>query len=297
MSNKTGNQANRDIEIRSGNPVSLAPADYAAASILASMRRGGPNRNAVDEPAQPMFDMEAAQALVSLSQSGPNCTDVHERAPSMSDLEAANVLSTLSQSGQNGTAIQERPAPISLVLDVRTMRTRLDSTDEDIRGVNPFREAQSHGPLSAWERSISVAELAERLWSISLVHLELPQIELAAERITSTLHSIPLIIRFHRYSDVPEEVGRFVDMWDAAGYTPEMVLEMLCRNNLLIPRGYIVQRLGLQNAVNSVPTPQTLRRDDLNDCTSDDGFMEEDNLEEDERDDWESELELWYDEY
>jgi hypothetical protein len=232
-----------------------------------------------------MSQVEAEHVLVPLSQSDLNRVDLHEEEQTMSNTAAAQALVPLGQSGAIRTAVHGRAVSNVLVWDVRTKRTRLDSTDENIREVNPFREAQISGPLS---------ELAERLWSISLVHVDPPQIELAAERITSSFYHFPPVIRYDRYSEVPEEVGRFVDMWDAAGYTLDTVLEMLCRNNVIVPREYIVRRLALQNAVDFVPAPQALV---ANRWTSDDEFMGEGNLDDDSQDDWEDDFELWYEEH
>jgi hypothetical protein len=285
MPNNTDNQANRNMETDSGHLQSLSPADFVAASILMSVRHGGPNSATVHERAATMSQMEAEHALVPLSQSDLNRVDLHEEEQTMSNTAAAQALVALSQSGAIRTAVHGRAVSNVLVWDVRTKRTRLDSTDENIREVNPFREAQVSGLLS---------ELAERLWSISLVHVDPPQIELAAERITSSFYHFPPVIQYDRYSEVPQEVGRFVDMWDAAGYTLDTVLEMLCRNNVIVPREYIVRRLALQNAVDFVPAPQALV---ANRWTSDDEFMGEGNLDDDSQDDWEDDFELWYEEH
>ena len=295
MSNNTGNRANRNTEINQGNPRSLSPADFVAASILVAMRHGGPTSTAGHERAATMSQTEVEHVLQPLSQSNLNRADVHEEEPTMSNMAAAQALVALSRSGAIRTAVHGRAVSNVLVWDVRTKRMRPDSTDENIREVNPFREAQAiSGHPSGEARSNSLAELAERLWSISLMHIDPPRIELAAERITSHLYSLPPVIRYDCYSDVPEEVGSFVDMWDVAGYTLDRVLEMLHRNNVMVPREYLVRRLGLQNAVNFVPTPQTLV---ANQWTSDDEFMGVQNLDEDTQDDWEDDLELWYEEH
>jgi hypothetical protein len=293
MSNNTSDQANHDIETNQGNPRSLSPADFEVASILVAMSRGGPNSTAGEKRAATTSELEAAHILMPLSQSDLNRVDNHEEEVSASNMETAQALVALSRSGAIRTAVHGRAVSKVLVWDVRTKRMRLDSTDENIREVNPFRGPHA-SDLSDEARSNSSSELAERLWSISLMHIDPPQIELEAERITSDLYSLPPIIHCGRCPDVPEQVGCFVDMWDVAGYTLDMVLDMLLHNNIIVPREYLVRRLGLQNGVSLVPTPQEPVVDQW---VPDDEFMGEDDLDEDPRDEWEDDLELWYEEH
>lgn len=260
------------------------------------------NRNAEDRSGSPLplslADVEAASILMSLSRSGPNHTAVHKRAAPTSDLEAASILLSLSRSGPNRTGVNERAVPEFLIWDVRTMSRRLDPIVENDNGrVNPFGQAQINGPSSTRARSNPIAELAERLWSISLVHLVPPQIELASERFTPAAPSLPYVMRFLRCCEVPEEVGRFINLWDAAGYTPQMILQMLCRNNVIIPHEYIIRRLGLQNAVFSDSSLRTTSGGEEWNAGMPGVELTEEDDDEDERQDWESDLELWYDEH
>ena len=221
-------------------------------------------------------------------------------AHSPADMEAAAALVALSQDDPNRNPSSTRR---TLIWDVRTNARRLEPVFENENGrVNPFARAQNHGPFSTpapWDFD---AMLAERLWSISLVHLVPPQIELASERFTAGAIP-PMVLQISSSSEIPnipEELGRFVDLWDAYGYTGPTIGEMLSRNNVMIPRSYISERLGYGHG-DSDNDPRSFSDGELDADLDDSGYEEddegEDDDDEDEREDWQSELEFWYDEH
>ncbi|ERF71184.1 hypothetical protein EPUS_06013 [Endocarpon pusillum Z07020] len=227
-------------------------------------------------PAHTPADMEAAAALVALSQGNPN----H------------------NPSSTRGT----------LIWDVRTDSRRLEPVFENENGrVNPFARAQNNGASSIPAPCDFNAMLAERLWSISLVHLVPPEIEFASERFTAGAMP-PTVLQVSRRSEIPmipEELGRFVDLWTDYGYTRHTIGEMLARNNVMIPRSYISERLASRQA----DSDNDLRSfsDGGLDVEMDDSGYEvddeeegddgEDDDDEDGRGDRQSELEFWYDEH
>lgn len=227
-------------------------------------------------------------------------------AHSPADMEAAAALVALSQGNPNHNPSSTRG---TLIWDVRTNTRRLEPVFETENGrVNPFAREQNNGasstPVPWWDFD---AMLAERLWSISLVHLVPPQIELASERFTAGAVR-PMVLQISSSSEIPnipEELGRFVDLWHDYGYTGHTIGEMLSRNNVMVPRSYISERLDRRHP-DSDSDLRSFSDGDLDAEMDDSGYEvddeaedddgEEEDEEEDECEDGQSELEFWYDE-
>ncbi len=159
-------------------------------------------------------------------------------------MEAAAALVALSQNNPDHTRSRE---PGVLIWDVRTDSRRLEPVFENANGrVNPFGRVQNNCPFSIPTLSDFNVMLAERLWSISLVHLLPPQIELASERFTAGAF-LPRSLQVPgrpELGNMPEALGRFIDMWDAYGYTGRTIGQMLFRNCIFFSHLYISQRTG-----------------------------------------------------
>ncbi|KAF7508302.1 hypothetical protein GJ744_009447 [Endocarpon pusillum] len=229
-----------------------------------------------DLPAHSPAAMEAAAALVALSQGPPN----HD------------------PSSTRGT----------LIWDVRTDTRQLENGR-----VKAFARAQNNdafSPPAPWGLD---AMLADRLWTISLVHLGPPQIELVSERCTAGAMP-PTVLQVSSSSEkanvLKELLGRFVDLWDDHGYTRHTIGQMLARNNVLIPPSYISERLARRRA-SSDNDLRGFSDADLDAEMDDSGYEvddeeehnegedddDDDDDDEDECEDWQSELEFWYDEH
>ena len=231
------------------------------------------------------------------------------RSFSAADIEAARTLVSLSQGGSNRnpgnsrSSVNGRATATVRVRDVRTSALRVEDVALIDGGVaNPFSLAHASTNSPAASSLDPMAHLAERLRSISLVHLTPPQIARASQRSPSGATGLPHVIRYHHCSETPEEVGRFVDFWDAHGLTPRGINDMLWWNNIVVPRQYILQRLGFGNGLREsdlrrmfgggsearTGTPESRSRHSGEDESDDDQHR---------RDSWESQLELWYEEH
>lgn len=163
---------------------------------------------------------------------------------SRAEMEAAAALVALSQDNRH-----RNPSSMGgiLIWDVRTNTRQRQPIFENENGrVNPFARAQNNSAFSTPASSDFNAMLAERLWSISLVHLAPPQIELPSERPTAGA-ILPECLHVRRSSETlnfPEELGLFIDLWDAYGYTGKTIGQMLFQNHVLFSHSYITERTG-----------------------------------------------------
>ncbi len=165
-------------------------------------------------------------------------------AVSAADMQAAETLLYFSQVGPNRTAVAQ-PQPASKDENDQTLTSRLESiclTGEGAFG-RPYQPKDI--PLfAAPSTSDPMAQLVERLRDISFAHLNHPQGKNGDHRSTFGTLNSPHVIGYYRCSEVPEEIGRFIDLWGARGYKPEGILNMLLLNNVIVPYEYLYGRLA-----------------------------------------------------
>jgi hypothetical protein len=162
-------------------------------------------------------------------------------ASSPADLAAAAALMSLSRGGSSSTRVDT-----SQIWDARTTTQRLEPvTSNATGGVNHANLMLANPSYSAAATSDQVSQLAERLMVISLVHSNPLRVEPLSEPSTFVTPGVQPTIQYYRSSEVPGEVGRFVDVWDARACTPYTILNMLFLNNVIVPPEYVFRRVGL----------------------------------------------------
>ena len=159
-------------------------------------------------------------------------------------MQAAAILLSLSRGGSNHTAIAQ-PQPQPQYGNDQGSRDRLESislTGEGGFGCTNLSETNSAflPPL----HSNPMAELVERLRNISFAQISHTLAEHDPQQTSFGTLSSPPVIHYYRCSEVPEEVGRFIDIWNFRGYTSEGILNMLLLNNVIIPHECLYGRLA-----------------------------------------------------
>ncbi len=234
------------------------------------------------------------------NQTNHNVRGGSDNAPSYSraEMEAAAALVALSQDNRHRNLSSMGG---TLIWDVRTNTRRPQPIFEGDNGrVNPFAPAQNNSAFSTPASCDFNAMLAERLWTISLVHLAPPQIELASERSTAGA-VLPEGLQVPRTSETPtypEELGRFIDLWDAHGYTGKTIGQMLFQNHVFFSHSYINERTGhgygySEGLIRSLSYEEPDA--DMGDTDYGEEDEEEEEDEEDELERWENPFKYWYD--
>jgi hypothetical protein len=162
-------------------------------------------------------------------------------ASSPAYLAAAAALMSLSRSGSSSTRVDT-----SQSWDARTTTQRLEPVASNATGGgNSVSLTQVDPSCSAAATPDQVSQLAERLMAISLVHSNPPQVRPLSEPSTFVTPGVQPTIQYYRSSEVPGEVGCFVDVWEARAYTPYTILNMLLLKNVIVPPEYVSRRVGL----------------------------------------------------
>lgn len=167
---------------------------------------------------------------------------------STADIQAAETLVSLSRGDSKRIAVAQPQSPSQYGND-QTLLGRLESISLTGGGVfSRPRQPPANSTIAAPSTSDPVAQLVKRLHDISLAHMNDSEEEKSDHRSKfGTLDSSD-VIGYYRCSEVPEEVGRFVDLWDARGYTFEGILNMLLLNNVIVPHEYVYGRLAYGNS-------------------------------------------------
>jgi hypothetical protein len=180
---------------------------------------------------------------------------------STADMQAASILLSLSRGESNRTAV-DQPQSTSQYGDDQTTTGQFESISPTGEGVfDRTNPGQTNSTGSSPLRPDPMAELVERLRDIALAQHHQPLAEHHPQRPSSGTLGSPCVIGYYRCSEVPEEAGRFIDMWDSRGYTADGILNMLLLNNVIIPHEYLYGRLGYGPSVSESNLRSTLDED------------------------------------
>lgn len=221
-------------------------------------------------------------------------TSIFPREYSQDDLEAAATLICLSR----GHLTRAAATDISQNGDIGTTIQKLEEVSLNDDGpVNPTSQAEINVDLRPSPASDPMDRLRDRLWSITLTHLKPPPVLPGPEHFTFVNPNTLPVVFYHHSSEVPGEVGNFVDLWEAHGHSPTEISNMLFLNNVIIPIEYIFRRVGLEEI-----NLESYCRKPSGAADAGSGAQQTEECEQtlDEADDeenrqsWESELESWF---
>lgn len=221
-------------------------------------------------------------------------TSIFPREFSQDDLEAAATLVCLNRGHLTRSAAIDAPQNG----DIGTTVEQFEEVSLNDEGtVNQTSQTEINVDLCPPPESNPTDRLSDRLWSITRMHLNPSEILPEPESFTFVdPKTLPVVFYYHS-SEVPGEVGTFVDLWDARGHSPTEISNTLFLNNVIVPIEYILRRVGLEEI-----DLESYFRDESGAAEAGSGSRqtEEDEQtldeiqDEDSRQSWESELEPWF---